>query len=78
MWHGEGPRMQRPAAAYGRSGLRPVGWNTGGRRDLPSRADRTEGAMGAVPGIWKSRGLHAGGLLLLSCSDVSHSMLTAR
>ena len=33
--------------------------------------------MGAVPGSYESRGLNAGGLLLLSsCSDVSHSMLT--
>ena len=33
--------------------------------------------MGAVPGISDSRGMHAGRLLPLSRSDVSHSVLTA-
>ena len=33
-------------------------------------------AMRVVPGTFESRGLQAGGLLLLSCSDVPHSLLT--
>ena len=49
------------------------GWDTGGQGGCAGGAG---GAVGAVPGICDSQGLLAGGLLLLFCSDVSHSMLT--